>query len=161
VQGQWIVRAYLALAAAGVDRAQQFMLRDVNAKNTGKFNSSGLITDKWDQHQPKRSWYYVATLRHVLGETRFDREIASGHDRVRVYRFKSDDATPRTAYAVWCPTANQEEVKAFALPLPGASKATLVMLEPDSTTGRETQLLFDNNRITIDVTERPVFIVAR
>jgi hypothetical protein len=161
VQAQWLVRSYLALAAAGVDRAQQFMLRDANGKNTEKFSSSGLITDKWDQHQPKRSWYYVATLRHILGATRFDREIASGHDRVRIYRFHSNDALPRTVYAVWCPTASQEEVKAFALPLPGTSKATLVTLEPDSGTGRETELLFDNNRITIDVTERPAFVVAR
>jgi hypothetical protein len=29
VQGQWIVRSFLALAAAGVDRAQLYMLRDV------------------------------------------------------------------------------------------------------------------------------------
>ncbi len=55
VQAQWIVRSYLALAAAGVDRAQQFMLRDANAENTVKFNSCGLTREKWNQHQPKRS----------------------------------------------------------------------------------------------------------
>jgi len=161
VQAQWLVRSYLALAAAGVDRAQQFMLRDVNAEMTGKFNSCGLTSEKANGHQPKRSWYYVATLRHILSGTRFDREIDAGHDRVRIYRFKSDDMKPRTVYAVWCPTTNQEEVEDYALALPNAAQATLITLQPDSTTGKGTELLFDNHQITIDVTERPIFVVAQ
>ncbi len=160
VQAQWLVRSYLALAVAGVDRAQQFMLRDVNAENTGKFNSCGLTTEKWNHHQPKRSWYYVATLRHVLAGTRFDREIPSGDERVRIYRFRSDDAS-RSVYAVWCPTSNQEEVKGFPLPLSEATTAALITLQPDSTTGQRTELHFDNNRIAIDVGERPVFVATR
>ncbi|HPC95400.1 MAG TPA: hypothetical protein PLU87_10680 [Sedimentisphaerales bacterium] len=160
VQAQWLVRSYLALAAAGVDRAQQFMLRDVDAQNTEKFSSSGLTTEKRNSHQPKPSWYYVATLRHVLAGTRFDCEIESGDDRVRIYRFRSDDPSPRHVYAIWCPTANQKEVQGFSFAMPEAAAATLIALQPDSTTGQKTQLHFDNHRIEIDVTERPVFIVV-
>lgn len=161
VQAQWIVRSFLALAAAGVDRAQQYMLRDVNAENTVKFDSSGLTSEKRNRHQPKRSWYYVATLRNILSGTRFDRELASGDDRVRIYRFRSDEATPRDVYALWCPTANQQEVNGFSLALPGASAATLITFKADSTTGHETELLFDNNRITIDISERPIFVTVQ
>ncbi len=161
VQAQWLVRSYLALAAAGVDRAQQFMLRDVNADNTEKFSSSGLTSAKATGHQPKRSWYYVAALRHILAGTRFDRQIESGDARVRIYRFRSDDPSPRYVYAIWCPTANQEEVQGFSLSLPEAVAATLIALQPDSTTGQKTELHFDNRRIEIDVTERPAFIVGQ
>ena len=90
VQGRWIVRSYLALAAAGVDRAQLYMLRDVNAGNTVQYNSSGLTSEKWNQHKPKRAWYYVAALRHILRGTRFESEVPSGNANVRIYRFRSD-----------------------------------------------------------------------
>lgn len=160
VQAQWLVRSYLALAAAGVDRAQQFMLRDVDAQNPGKFNTCGLTSTKATGHQPKRSWYYVVTLRHILSGTRFDREIDSGDERVRIYRFRTDDTSP-SVYAIWCPTANQEEVRGFSLPLPDATGAMLLTLQPDSIMGQETQLHFDNSRIVIDISERPVFVVAR
>ncbi len=159
VQAQWLVRSYLALAAAGVDRAQQFMLRDVDAKNPGKFNTCGLTSTKATGHQPKRSWYYVATLRHILSGTRFDREIDSGDERVRIYRFRCDDGS-KSVYAIWCPTSHQEEVQAFSLPLPGATTATRIALERGSATGRSTELHVDNHRIEIDVTERPVFVVT-
>ncbi len=161
VQAQWLVRSYLALAAAGVDRAQQFMLRDANAENPVKFNSCGLTNEKANGHRPKRSWYYVATLRHVLTGTRFDREIPSGNTRVRIYRFRSDKAPQRHVYAVWCPTAIEGKVNGSSLALPDASAVTLVTLQPKSTSGRETRLSTDKGRITIDVSERPVFVVTR
>ena len=161
VQGCWIVRSYLALAAAGVDRAQQYMLRDVNAENTVKFNSSGLTSEKWNRHQPKPAWYYVATLHHVLRGTRFDREIPSGDPNVRVYRFRSDGSPSRDVYAVWCPTSDQTQVTAFSLDLPQVSTATRIALQPDSTTGQETPLAITDGKVTFDVSERPVFVVTQ
>ena len=92
VQGQWIVRSFLALAAAGVDRAQLYMLRDVDANSPTQYDTSGLRSEKARHHQPKRAWYYVAALRHVLRGTHFESEVPSGDDRVRIYRFRSDDA---------------------------------------------------------------------
>jgi len=160
VQGQWIVRSYLALAAAGVDRAQQYMLRDVNAGNTVKFNSSGLTNEKWNRHQPKRSWFYVATLRHVLGKTRFQREIPSGHDRVRIYRFRSADPACRYVDALWCPTSNQQQVENFPVNVATSSPVTLIAFVPDSPTGQRTQLTPDNDRVVIAVSERPVFVLV-
>ena len=161
VQAQWIVRSYLALAAAGVDRAQQFMLRDVNAENTVKFNSSGLTREKWNRHQPKRSWYYVATLRHILTGTRFEREASSGDARVRIYRFRSANVPGRSIYAVWCPTSNQEQAEGYSLAVPGATEARLLTFEPESTTGSERRLTVKDGHVTIDVSERPVFVAVQ
>jgi hypothetical protein len=160
VQGRWIVRSYLALAASGVDRVQLFMLRDVNAGNPVQFNSSGLTAEKWNQHKPKRSWYYVATLRHVLRGTRFDSEIPSGNANVRIYRFRSEDQPSRNVYAVWCPTSDSTEVAGFSLSLPNAATATLTTLDPESATGRSTSLAVETGKIKLAVSERPVFVVT-
>ena len=161
VQAQWIVRSYLALAAAGVDRAQQFMLRDVNAENTVKFNSSGLTREKWNRHEPKRSWYYVATLRHILTGTRFEKQVPSGDERVHIYRFRSANVPGRFVCAVWCPTSSQEQVEGYRLAMPGASAARLMTLEPESTTGGERRLTVEGGHVTIDVSERPVFVAVQ
>jgi hypothetical protein len=160
VQGRWIVRSYLALAAAGVDRAQLFMLRDVNAGNTVQYNSSGLTSEKWNQHQPKRAWYYVAALRHILRGTRFESEIASGDSNVRIYRFRSEGRPARAVYAVWCPTSNSTEVHDFRLALPDAPAATSIALGPQSTTGQATPLPLENGGVTFNVSEQPVFVTV-
>jgi len=157
-QGRWIARSYLALAAAGVDRVQLYMLRDVDAANTVKFDSSGLTTEKSSGHQPKRSWYYVASLRHILRGTRFESEIPSGSADVRIYRFRSEGSPSRDVYAVWCPTSNSTEVAGFSLSLPNAATATLTTLDPRSPTGRSTPLTIEAGKASLTVTERPVFV---
>ncbi|MEN6578417.1 MAG: hypothetical protein ABFD90_18880 [Phycisphaerales bacterium] len=161
IQGRWIVRSYLALAAAGVDRVQLYMLRDVNAANTTKFDSSGLTNEKQNGHQPKRAWYYVAAMRHILHGTRFDSEIASDAADVRVYRFRSVERPLRDVYAVWCPTSDSTEVKDFSLALPGVLTATLVTLGPESPTGQAASLAVEDGRVSFGVSGRPVFITAR
>jgi hypothetical protein len=159
VQGQWIVRSFVALAAAGVYRAQLYMLRDVNADSSTQYDSSGLTSEKAKHHQPKRSWYYVAALRHVLRGTRFESEIPSGNAQVRVYQFCADAAS-RRVYALWCPTSSQTQVNGFSFDVPNASSATLTTLEPDSTTGKQTPVAVTNGRITVNVGERPAFVAV-
>jgi hypothetical protein len=160
VQSRWIVRSYLALAAAGVDRVQLFMLRDVNAANPVQYSSSGLTTEKGNQHQPKQAWYHVATLRHILCGMRFESEIPSGDATVRIYRFRSAGRPLREVYAVWCPTSNSTEVRNFRLVLPGASAATLIALTPASTTGRATPLTVEDGKVAFRVDEQPVFVAV-
>src|SRR5690606_21447427 len=67
VQGAWLVRSYLELAAAGVDRAAMYMLRDTENNNSGvQFSASGLTGNKNTNHSPKPSWFYVYTLKNAL-----------------------------------------------------------------------------------------------
>lgn len=160
VQGQWIVRSYLALAAAGVDRAQLYMLRDVDAASTTQYDSSGLTASKGNRHQPKRSWFYVATLRHVLRGTRFESEISSGDANVRIYRFRSEDHPSREVYAVWCPTSNATEVRDFSLELANAATAVLTTLDPQNPTGKSTPLTIAAGKVTLAVSESPAFVVT-
>ncbi len=54
VQARWLVRSFLEIAAAGVERAAQYMLRDAAAGNPTKYSTSGLVTEK-GQWKPKPS----------------------------------------------------------------------------------------------------------
>lgn len=157
VQAQWIVRSFLALAAAGVDRAQVYMLRDVNPASATQYDSSGLTSEK-GKHEPKRAWYYLAALRSALRGTRFEAEIPSGDARVRIHKFRSDDTAPRHVYVLWCPTVNQTQVQGFELDVAHASSATLIALEPGEAEGKKTPLTVRNGRIVVNVSERPVFV---
>ncbi|HZG57045.1 hypothetical protein, partial [Paenibacillus sp.] len=157
VQGQWLVRSYLAIAAAGVDRAQMYMMRDVDG-GYGLYASSGLTSSMATGWIPKRSWYYVYTMRNVLGETKFLGEQASGNANVMIYKFKNanDDSG---VYAVWAPTSNQTSVNGYTLTLAGnPTAATLVEMAAGDTDGVSTALSINNNTVIVNVSERPVFI---
>jgi hypothetical protein len=51
-------------------------------------------------------------------------------------------------------------VNGFSLDIPNASTATLTALQPQSPTGRKTPLAVDNGKVTLDVSERSVFVAV-
>lgn len=160
VQAQWLVRSYLALAAAGVDKAQMFMLRDVNGDSGGRFNSSGLTTNKATGWQPKDSWYYVYTLKNRLTGMRFLEEQASGNGDVMIYKFKSD-AGNSGAYVLWCPTSDGTVANGYQLELQGTpTSALLVQMANGDTDGTETVLSVNNGSVTVNVSESPIFVMV-
>ncbi len=160
VQAQWLVRSYLALAAAGVDRAVMYMLKDVDENSSGKFSSSGMIRNEAHGYAPKISWYYVYTMKNRLKDMVFDTEIPTGNPNVMVYRFKHTSQGAAT-YVVWCPTSNQTTVQDFALTLAGdENTAKLVQLAEGSIVGSESPLVINNHQVHINVSERPVFVMA-
>ncbi len=160
VQGQWMVRSYLALAAAGVDRAAMYMLRDVNENSSTKYSTSGLVRSKDNDWEPKISWFYTYTLKNRLAGMQFDGEIASGNPNVWIYKFINIENNT-AAYAVWCPTSDQTTVDAYELQLDAAGvKALLVELQVGSIGGQASDLAIEQGKILIDVSERPVFVLT-
>lgn len=159
VQAQWLVRSYLALAAAGVDRAYMYMLRDVNASSTTQYSSCGLVGAK-GSWSPKRSWYYVYTLKARLAGLRFEAEQDSGNTNVRIYRFKDRDGVVK-AYAVWCPSSSAATVSNYVLTLTGTpTSATQIAFATNNTTGTSTAKTITGGTITLNVSERPVLIMV-
>ncbi len=157
VQGQWLVRAYLAFAAAGVDKAQMYMLRDVAPSSKGWFNTCGLVGAKGDWKR-KKSWYYVYTLKSVLTGLSFMSDIDVSDSRILAYKFGNDQG--KEVYVVWAGTRENYEHPGFSISVPKNSKsATLVKMEVGSTTGVEEPLKIENGEVRIDVSERPVFVV--
>jgi hypothetical protein len=160
VQGQWLVRSFLALAAAQIDRATQYMLSDVNESSTTKFDTSGLIHSKTSGYQTKPAWYYVYTMKNRLTGMRYESEQASGNPNVKIYRFK-DAANAIKAYAVWCPTSNQTTVNNYPLTLQGSpTSATLITLTNGDINGVPSALPISAGQVTVNVSEKPVFVIV-
>ncbi len=159
VQAQWIVRAYLAFAAAGVDRAQMYMLRDINPESTKWYTSSGLIGPKGDW-SPKKSWYYVYTLKNSLSNMVYIGEEASSDPNVLIYKFRNVSDSSG-AYVVWAKTKINYTLPSYKLKLVGsptlAKKNELTVGEIN---GTQSSLSIKENGVTISVSERPVIILV-
>ena len=153
VQAAWLVRTYLLLAAAKVDRAAQFLFRDVNSTGGGVFETCGLVTQKGDW-TPKVSWYFVATLKNRLKGFRFARDVPTGRSDVTVLRFTDGK---RDAFAAWCPTSEDRTVTDFVLKT-GGSYAELVALANDSITGNVSTVATKNGMLSLVVSERPTLL---
>ncbi|MFD0715406.1 fibronectin type III domain-containing protein [Paenibacillus sp. GCM10027626] len=159
VQAQWLVRSYLAAAAAGVDKAVMFMLRD-EQYIPEKFQNSGLITNKATGSVPKISWYYVYTLKNRLSGMRYLAEENSGNANVKIYKFKSANSSSG-AYVIWCPTSNNTTVNGYQLQLAGTStSATQVALANGNTNGVQSNLTISGGKVTVNVSERPIFVMV-
>ena len=156
-QARWLVRSYLVAASAGVSRAAQYMLRDVNPTDTTKFSTSGLVTQK-GEWKPKTSWYYTAALKNRLTGMRFAGEVPSKNDKVRVFKFASDQG--KTAFVVWCPTSDDSRVANFSLPVGGAKAATLVTLQSGQTSGVATPAKIQNGAISLEASEKPAIVLG-
>lgn len=159
VQAQWLVRTFLELAAAGIDRAQMFMSRDVNEEDATQFSSSGLVK-KGEDKRP--SWFYLITIKRLLGELAFGRSLEVDEAPVRAISFV-DGAGKTRAYAVWSPTDNGTIVKNYSLQLPEwASQATLVRLKHECMDGESEPLAIGaDGRVALEVGENPVLVMLR
>ena len=159
VQGQWLVRSYLAFAAAKVDRAQMFMLRDVNSKDTTWFATCGLVGPKGDW-KPKKSWYYVYTLKNTLKNMVYIGEEISDDPNILIYKFKNV-RRKNGAYVVWSKTKENYEVKDYKLVLkgnPGSVKK--IEMNIGNIQGKISDLTVKQGKVSFDVSERPLFITV-
>ncbi len=160
IQAQWIIRSYLEIAASGFDRAMLYELRDACGGDIcGLFQASGL-TER--DYSPRKSWYYVYTLKNVLSGYVYDAELSPCQttdcavDCPRVYRFVNPNNPADKVFALWSPTSCDKPAYTYNLDLEGANGGTLIEMNAPSTTGVKTALSGEN--IAVSVSERPVFI---
>jgi len=165
VQAQWIIRSYLAIAAAGFERAQQFMFRDVTDNSPYTYATSGFTSSKDSGWKPKPSWYYVYTMKNRLGEMSFVSDSTDTTQSVSVAKFKvpasNTVAGPTQGYVVWCPTSSGHTVSGYSLQLDGNPPSAMqVTLTVGSITGVETKLTISQGRVGVDVSETPIFVLV-
>jgi hypothetical protein len=167
VQGRWIVRGYLIQAAAGIDRAMQFMLNNsgtTDAEHTGGwFETCGFIDGGVSSGSVKRkpSWYYVSAMHHWIKNTRFKSVISHGGDQFTpaVYEFEEDG---RSAYALWLTTSLgiSAKVDDFRLDVGDAEYAVAVELADKEKHGIGRRLEIIDGYVSVSVTEKPVFVIT-
>ncbi|MDR1536807.1 MAG: S-layer homology domain-containing protein [Clostridiales bacterium] len=173
VQGRWLVREYMILAAAGVDRVQQFMMPNAGSGAEGvtdRFATCGLIEGLQGSTNFKPSWYYVGTMNFYLDSTVFDGIVQEGGpsgkmDGPWVYRFKETANDTDYVYGLWLPTSLGDQsggnYEDYELELPeSANYAALVTLEDGKRWGAQSELEVVDGKVTVRVTEKPVFVLA-
>jgi hypothetical protein len=171
VQGQWLLRAYLASLSVGIDRAQMFMIRDNNPNSATQFDTSGVtwFCSAWagcssmpghNPYDPKPSWHYIATMKNRLTGMKWRAEQASGNANVLIYTFKNN-STGAGAYVLWAPTSNGTTVANYQLTLQGSpSSATLVTLSDTNSNGNSSALTISAGKVTVNVSESPIFVLV-
>lgn len=157
VQAQWLVRSYLEMAASGVDRALMYMSRDVYHPASRKYTSSGLTREKWNDHAPKTSFFYVAAFRHLLKNYRFEKELPSGQAQVNLYRFRHV-AGDSVVYAVWSTTAQARTLAQFPVAVTGQDSVKLLQLQDQSPLPTDSLLPRHNDSLRVPVSEKPLFL---
>ncbi len=106
LQADYLVRSMLMAHASGIDGAFIYMLRDVNAANPNKYNSSGLTSEKWNKHRPKPSFYKLQNLKLILGDFVFEEQEQGFLENLIIYRYFNPN-TKQKAYALWNPQDDQ------------------------------------------------------
>jgi hypothetical protein len=155
LQADWLIRAYLAGAAAGIDRMSMFMLRD--EPGDGLFKSCGLVTTAG---KPKKSWFYLNTFLNTLRGTSFVRVVPSEQPDTWIYYFSDKDHS-REVYVLWCPTSDGTTVNNYMFSIPGTNcTARLVQLVDEFTEGKVSMLQNIHNMVRVDVSETPVMIIV-
>lgn len=178
IQGQWLTRAYLEIAAAGFDRAMAFTLEDVcdppspDSDVCGLFNNSGLVASDKFNNQPKKSWYYTYTLRNTLKETVYDVDLSNplvdeadcNLNSPRVYRFRKPGDPNYFVYALWSPTSCDVSPYNYILDIGNHSEAKLVEMIAPSIVGKQSELTVQSigatNTVGVSISERPIFVVV-
>jgi hypothetical protein len=151
LQGIWLVRAWLAGAAAGIDRMLMYMADDI--ENPGLFHDSGLLTL---EGKKKLSWYYTATMKNCLKGTRFVKELDSGNKNVLIYEFADKE---KTVYVLWCPTSDGTIVKDYPFQLDEINKEILITrLADKQQKGLTEKLMLKKGSAKLKISERPLFI---
>ena len=155
-QANWLVRSYMALAAAGVDRAAMFMFRDVKSDDGGVFATCGLVTEKgaW---KPKPAYFYLATLKKRLAGMSFAGEVPSNRKDALIYRFAN--AAGKSAYVVWAATSEDRRVPGVTFSLKGKS-ATKIEFTAGSMTGNAAPIEVEDGKVTLEAREQPVILLS-
>ncbi len=168
MHARWLVRSFLELAAAGVDRAVVHDLRDSAEDPNSLWDQvTGLLTN---DGSPKKAWHYLYTMKNILTGFNYvddlDSEnctfnkcdVISANECTRVYKFQNLDG--ETVWAVWSPT-KEDITYNFNLELStGTTAATGVRLTAGSINGIAEPLIHvTGNTFQVPVSEVPIFII--
>lgn len=157
VQAMWLVRAYLALMAAGVDKGMVYMLRDVDETSPIQFATCGLTTKKgsWDK---KPSWFYLSTFKKLLGDMQFIGEENNDDSDLITYKFKRPQSN-EGAYVIWYKTSNDKRNNSYKLPLnERVSDARTVEFSNTDDSGKSSAVSI--TAPIVSVSEKPIFVIV-
>jgi hypothetical protein len=148
-QALWNVRAFLVLAASGLDRAYLFYFNDKDEPHV--HGSSGLTRN----YEPKPSFHAVAHLQKSLADYRFAKAQKESAEEGYVYQFEHGTEANKQIWVAWKP---QGEAMAMTLPtgdsrVMKAERTPLQAGEPPRVEGAMVA-----GGIQVEAGEAPVFV---
>jgi hypothetical protein len=110
-QANYLMRAYLVLLKSGFEKAFLFLDADNNSKDILQFASSGILADRKSNYPKKISYYYLATMQNLLGNSEFTKVVAYreilGTSEVYNMEFTHPSGTEKT-YVLWTRKSNSK-----------------------------------------------------
>ncbi|TAK36273.1 MAG: hypothetical protein EPO21_03305, partial [Chloroflexota bacterium] len=150
----YLLRALFLMMGHGVDKAFVYLYRDTTdnpAYLHYLYFSAGLVVDQWPETDGRKKvgWYYLATLKNILGDYVFD-GIVSGGPNIYRYEFRLP-GTDKRAAVMWARDGDRDYgfQSSYSGP-PG------LLVEPTVGSTSGTQSATDGNLV---LTERPVFVL--
>ncbi len=147
---QRVARTYLTAHASGADRITKFQLRD---EGEGVYYNSGLVTQKgkWTK---KPAWYALSCMTTVLRNADLTGTEQYADSYVYTYENRLNSDIIRCA---WSPTNSDREQKNFAVSA-GGKKFAYLTVPSGCAEGTTTPLAVKDGKVTITLTETPVYI---
>lgn len=166
-QANYILRSYFILLKMGFEKAFLFMDKDPNSKSTVQYSSSGILTDQGAGLQKKPSYYYLATLQHVLGEAVFNRVVSFREpvENNEVYCFEFLNGNTEKIYALWTRRSGSKTDSGLTMHYSfdlGYQPEYGYIIHPKDKDldGEKNTLEITGNNILLNLSETPQFLVV-
>ncbi len=171
VQGQWLVRSFLAIAAAGIDKAQLFTLTDhYHGDPAQRFSTCGLLELAKEQNpntpfpefRARKAYYYLYAMKTALRDFRFSKILKTDDPKITAYEFDHSTIPRKKVVALWANTTENYRRRDYPFTLSSdVSSAHLLTLLDQDLDGDKKVLKLNNRRLVIpEISERPVFILT-
>ena len=171
MQGQWLVRSFLAIAAAGIDKAQLFTLTDhYHGDPAQRFSTCGLLELAKEQNpntpfpefRARKAYYYLYAMKTALRDFRFNKILKTDDPKISAYEFVHSTIPGKKVVALWANTTEDYRRRDYNFTLSdNAKSAHLLTLLDQDLDGDKKRLKLNNRGLVIpEISERPVFILT-
>lgn len=149
-QADWIIRTSLLYARHGINHVFYFQLFDNSPGATGIYGTSGLA-DENNTRRPAAD--YILQVKNLMGDYHYSRTL-NADPIVDKYLLKS-----KAMYALMIPDQTGR-TGTYVLDLGNAKTANIYNLKAGTATAVKSVAATTNGKLTITVTETPVFVQA-
>ncbi len=170
-QANYLLRSIFLLMGYGIGKAFVFFDVDPNSVDITQYASCGILTDKAHGLKPKPSFYYLATLKNLLGDYSFEAFELYRSDNPEVFccRLKAPEAN-RFCWVLWCRKAKAKTddgtiIADYRFQKAGLDSVRAVEPIDGSTQGREVAVTPENagtpvSTVVMTLSEKPTFLFA-
>lgn len=168
-QANYIMRSFALLKREGIDKAFVYFDQDPNSASTVQYASSGLVKDEANGFARKRSFFYMSTMRNILGNYTFTKADRHAEGSPQIYQYRYTRTSNDIVLMVWCRSAktlvdNGAIVSNYQIDFPEMISCTQVKPENNDLDGVSSELVVANpgtslSNVTVPlVSETPLFL---